>query len=457
MTEAERVDGENLVDSFTRDDDDHVGAAKRLRPLPNEERAASNLDIALIQTVVASENIPPAASANAETNLSKRARSEMSQVGPSAVSGNIPSAAPSNAAADLQAAKSYIPLCLGVTEDQLRAMAATMDSAKRACPPSTPGSLPDPRAWSASSGNADSCSIFTIRAFFGDPDIQLPSRIKALKKSDIQSMMQRSGFTDISGGKDALLHRFQTGIPFVEYRIDGRECLQRVLVVCLDSWGYDDSHLFRASMPFRGDCPWGTKRLRDLDSLCELNFAHFLDALSNERERENWINRKLKNQRYLGSEVDRPTLEALLDRRVGLDDAAPYRTLDGTGFEPGRVGKGYARDFSNDVGGALSLNDCALAAGDRISMCYDFGDSNTIVLKIVKVDKNQQLLPEATMLHRHTTRACVDQRGGARVKSQYASQYGSVSTFQPCISTTFQGVGSAQSTTMKMTNELDDD
>ena len=216
----------------------------------------------------------------------------------------------------------------------------------------------------------------------------------------------------------------------MEYRIDGRECLQRVLVVCLDSWGYDDSHLFRASMPFRGGCPWGAKRLRDLDSLCDLNFGghHFLDALSNERERENWINRKLKNQRYLGSEVDRPTLEALLDRRVGLDDAAPYRTVDGTGFEPGRVGKGFDRDLSNDVGGALSLNDCALAAGDRISMCYDFGDSNTIVFKIVTVDTNQQLLPEATMLRRHATRACVDQRGGARVKSQYASarQYGGV-------------------------------
>lgn len=427
MAEPERGDGKNLVDSSTTDDF-HVSAAKRLRPLPNEERAASNLEVAQFQTDVASENIPTAAYANAEADLSKRARSEMSQVGPSAASGNIPSAAPANAASDLQAAKSYMPLCLGVTEDRLRAMAATMDSAKRACPPSTP--LPDPRAWSATSGNADRCSIFTIRAFLGDPDIQLPPRIKALKKSDLQSMMQRSGFTDISGGKDALLHRFQTGIPFLQYRIDGRECLQRVLVVCLDSWGYDDSHLFRASMPFRGACPWGAKRLRDLDSLCDLNFGghHFLDALSNERERENWINRKLKNQRYLGSEVDRPTLEALLDRRVGLDDAAPYRTVDGTGFEPGRVGKGFDRDFSNDVGGALSLNDCALAAGDRISMCYDFGDSNTIVFKIVTVDTNQQLLPEATMLRRHATRACVDQRGGARVKSQYASarQYGGV-------------------------------
>lgn len=422
MADPERGDGKNVVDFSTRDD---VGAAKRLRPLTIEECAASNLEIAQFQTFVASENIT-AASANAAADLSKRARSEMSQVGPSAASGNIPSAAPANAAAHLQAAKSYIPLCLGLTEDHLRAMAATMDSAKRACPPST--SLPDPRAWSAASGNADRSSIFTIRAFFGDPDIQLPSRIKALKKSDLQSMMQRSGFTDISGGKDALLHRFQTGIPFLEYRIDGRECLQRVLVVCLDSWGYDDMHLFRASMPFRGDCPWGAKRLRDLDSLRELNYAghYFWDTLENQRERENWINGKLKNQRYLGSEVDCPTLEALLDRRVGLDDAAPNRTVDGTGFEPGRVGKGFERDFSNDVGGALSLNDCALAVGDRISMSYEFGDSNNIVFKIVKVDTNQQLLPEATMLRRHATRACVDQRGGARVKSQYASarQYG---------------------------------
>jgi hypothetical protein len=94
---------------------------------------------------------------------------------------------------------------------------------------------PDPRAWSAAT--AETCSIYTVRAFLGDPDASLPSWIKTLNKSQLQGMMQSSGFSDLSGTKDALLYRFQTGVPFVEYCIDGRECLQRMLVVCLHAWG----------------------------------------------------------------------------------------------------------------------------------------------------------------------------------------------------------------------------
>lgn len=94
---------------------------------------------------------------------------------------------------------------------------------------------PDPRAWSAAT--AETCSIYTVRAFLGDPYASLPSWIKTLNKSQLQGMMQSSGFSDISGTKDALLYRFQTGVPFVEYCIDGRECLQRMLVVCLHAWG----------------------------------------------------------------------------------------------------------------------------------------------------------------------------------------------------------------------------
>ena len=127
-----------------------------------------------------------------------------------------------------------------------------------------------------------------------------------------------------------------------------------------------------------------------------------------ERRRETFIKGKLKNQLYLGTEVDRLALEALLDGRVDLDGPAPCRTVDGTGFQPGR-------DFSNDVRGALSLNECALAAGDRISVSCDFGASTTITFKTSKVDENQQVLPEVTTMHRQATRANVDRRGGARV------------------------------------------
>jgi hypothetical protein len=98
-----------------------------------------------------------------------------------------------------------------------------------------------------------------------------------------------------------------------------------------------------------------------------------------------------------------------------MSSPAPCRTVDGTGFQPGPICKGWDRDFSNDVAGALSLNQCALAAGDRISVSCDFGASTTITFKILKVDENQQVLPEVTTMHRHATRANVDRRGGARV------------------------------------------
>ena len=51
-------------------------------------------------------------------------------------------------------------------------------------------------------------------------------------------------------------------------------------------------------------------------------------------------------------------------------------------------------------------------------MLYDFGASNTIIFKIVKIGRDQLVLPEFTMLSRHATRAHVDQRGGYPVIGQ---------------------------------------
>ena len=42
---------------------------------------------------------------------------------------------------------------------------------------------PEPRAWSAAVGAADTCNVYTIRAFFGDPDATLPYWMKGKKKS----------------------------------------------------------------------------------------------------------------------------------------------------------------------------------------------------------------------------------------------------------------------------------
>jgi hypothetical protein len=271
-----------------------------------------------------------------------------------------------------------------------------------------------------------------VRAFLGDPDASLLSWIKTLNKSQLQGMMQSSGFSDISGTKGALLYRFQTGVPFVKYSIDGRECLQRMLVVCLHAWGWDDMHAFRATMPARGDCPRGAKRLGDLECLrmClhpDINkgsFSHELRSYSRSWEPpETWIRWNLQicgpssgACRNTNPAIDRATLEALIAGHVTLDDPAPFRTVNGVGFEPGAVGSGYDT-FSEDVGGALSLEECELAAGDRISMLYD---QKTIVFKVVGVERDQALLPEAPFLH-HMTRALLGRSGGAstRVRREY--------------------------------------
>ena len=118
---------------------------------------------------------------------------------------------------------------------------------------------PEPRAWSASVDAADTCSIYTIRAFLGGPDVPLSHHIKPQNKSYLQDLLRRSGVVDVTGTRAALLQRYQAGnygIPCVQYRIDGRECLQRMLVVCLQAWAAPEQRKskhqkFCATMPAR--------------------------------------------------------------------------------------------------------------------------------------------------------------------------------------------------------------
>ena len=116
--------------------------------------------------------------------------------------------------------------------------------------------------------------------------------------------------------------------------------------------------------------------------------------------------------------INQVTLDALIARRLTLDDPAPYRTVGGVASEPGAVGRGLSTsryewdaECDDDVGGALSLAQCQLAAGDRISMKYKFGNENMIVFKVISVDRGQALLPEL-LFKNHTTRAHIDASGG---------------------------------------------
>ena len=307
--------------------------------------------------------------------------------------------------------------------------------------------FPDPCLWSAAVDPADTCCTYTIRVFLGDPDAPL-LHLKTQTKSYLQGLLRRFGFNDISGTRTALLQRFQAGnygLPFVEYRIDSRECLQRLLVVCLHAWDGPDHHDFLATMPNRGDCPWGAKRLGDLQCMRRFpihsniitgSFTGELQRMFRnynhhcEKYNESWRYGALNDaglapntawhRRYHHPNpyINQVTLEALIARRLTLDDPAPYRTVGGVASEPGAVGRGLSTsryewdaECDDDVGGALSLAQCQLAAGDRISMKYKFGNENMIVFKVISVDRGQALLPEL-LFKNHTTRAHIDASGG---------------------------------------------
>jgi hypothetical protein len=284
----------------------------------------------------------------------------------------------------------------------------------------------DPRAWSAAVSVADTCNIYKIRAFLGDPDATLPYWMKGRKKNELIRLLQESGFDDTSGTKEALLHRFQTGKPFVDFCIDGRECLQRVLVIALHSWGWENcpgSHCFTATLPARGNCPWGTKRLGELDCLKHLHPIINAGSFTNNYGHSNgwwdphhispqkWIKRTLQ---LAGPMMNRATLEDLLAHRLSLDDIAPFRTVDGVVFEPGAVGRPFSPDpWCHDVGGALSLEQCSICAGDQISMLCDFCCGDTVIFNVLQVDTVQTVLPELSIPF--ATRAFISQSGGARV------------------------------------------
>ena len=92
-------------------------------------------------------------------------------------------------------------------------------------------------------------TIYTLRAVYGDPLEPLPAWIKALKKGDIQRLLEERGYQPpFSGSKADLLAQISNELAFVEMRIDSGECLQRDLAVALSSWQMDLYHLYRVEI-----------------------------------------------------------------------------------------------------------------------------------------------------------------------------------------------------------------
>lgn len=310
----------------------------------------------------------------------------------------------------------------------------------------------DPRSWSAELLTDSTCTRFTLKGFFGNPDEAIPSWVRTQKKSELQQMLREQGFAEASlvGTKDVLIDRLKNGKAYVTMQIDGRECLQRVLNVLLSTWGWDDQHTFSARMPKRGSNLHGCKKLNDDDDwhmviTAVYGFPHQFgrsgngyfhrihghfnrDFYDEQEEIECCQQRSIK--RWLEQGLHKGTLRRLCSGRLTPDDYGPYRKVRGAAFKPGNVKAGNPMWFEPDSGGALSLETCALRAGDQLLFLYD--GCNVFSVQVCSVTPNAPLIEEAAFrntCNEHFTRAVVIERGGAGVPLQYG-RHGGASEYE---------------------------
>jgi hypothetical protein len=249
------------------------------------------------------------------------------------------------------------------------------------------------RQWSEDAETCkDPITHYTIKVYYGDPEQKLPSRIRLSKKENIiHQMITCKGFRreECVGTKDQLLQKLQRCLPFVTFKIDGREGIQRVLNTALRQFGWSCDHMYTATMPLRGTSTVGTDtylkillpELRfDLDDICPSRYAikdrinrHFAHLLPQQRD---------------------DMLEDVMDMDIttGLSQLAPKRSFRGSSLQLETrmhcdiFDKRYMDMFF------MSMNDLAFRKGDRIY--FDYDDGYHFIAEIVQCEENQQLLPE---------------------------------------------------------------
>ena len=281
----------------------------------------------------------------------------------------------------------------------------------------------DIRQWSNNLPSTSSSTIYKLTGFFGDPRRSPSSYLKNCKKSDLQSILKRNGFTDeeIIGTKAQLLDKLINQPPSVTFIIDPRECLQRVLVTCLDAFKYDDSHLFEVTMPKRGDLLLGTKRLlnhRDFGYNIECYKAEYnqfyrqtggsIEDFMEVVKRQHHYRYNIKDQeKYI------EILEGLLEGTIDINSYHYSRVVNGAAFQAHNTFHGtplltaeievndrnihlinQQRDMQLYGGGALSLDSVCLRVGDWLEYMYDMGDQHFINVRVEEINEINNVLPE---------------------------------------------------------------
>jgi len=255
------------------------------------------------------------------------------------------------------------------------------------------------RNWSKSLSDSDTSTIYTFTVYFGDPTANIPSFFKTMKKENLKYHLIKGGYKaddpELRGKKDHLLYLMFRDLPRITFQVDSRECLQVILALALHHFDYDDSHLFTAKMPRRGDKPMGSVKYKNHRDFKD---RYFLQRFSSNPEvfdpklitgphmsTEDWIQAEERRMKFSRG-VNMPekyyrAWRALLRGEISWNSPHYERQVVGSAFKPNK-------------GGALSLNYLSLQPDDTIHFSYDYGSPSTIIAHVDSVERNKPVLPE---------------------------------------------------------------
>mmetsp|Transcript_2606 Transcript_2606/g.6789 ORF Transcript_2606/g.6789 Transcript_2606/m.6789 type:complete len:337 (-) Transcript_2606:295-1305(-) len=269
------------------------------------------------------------------------------------------------------------------------------------------------RSWAA--GEPSPAPAYTLCCTYGDPDDPLPSCVKSKNVAWIRSELEERGL-DTSGTKAVLLDRLRAEVPSVTFKIDGRECLQRVVNAMLHSFGWDNTHMFSAKFPARGTVGEGRGIAADacgFDLAVLFCFGDWWREFGLDTTPYDWP--PLEGKSYWPRRLrhwdvcrGRGRLTWREVRDIALDPKAPgpVRTLKGSAFDP-----------LSDSGARYSLQELELKRSDTIRVRYDFEGNHNFKITVKEVVPDT-LLEEKDM-YTYPTRFEFLTKGKCHIQPQY--------------------------------------
>ena len=201
--------------------------------------------------------------------------------------------------------------------------------------------------------------------------------------------------------------------PPLRLQIDGRECLQRLVNAFLYHVDWDNDHLFEAVMPRRGPLADGAVLLGDL-----LGSSLLLD-IKDQGDPDSWdppLRRRVERR----LQETGCTMADVRARQANAGALSGKRKLRGAAMDPFADAESGGPECT--PGGAWSLEQLCLAAGDKIKLTYDLGDMHEFSMEVEEVCPDAPAIPEVDLGYENATRARLLDRGPARMARQYRGE-----------------------------------